>query len=83
MHFAYTAPLPPADVLPTGSAVHIALVSLCFAAAAFLMAFPPRRSPPRPVPAVAPGDPIFDAATNRWRDPVTRRFVKSPHAVAA
>jgi hypothetical protein len=83
MHFAYTSPLPPADALTAGSALHLAIIGLCFAAAAFLMAFPPRRSTLRTVPTVAPGGPIYDAATRRWRDPVSRRFVKAPYPAAA
>lgn len=83
MYFAYTAHLPPADALTSSFALHLAFIGLCFTAAAFLMAFPPRRSVARTVPAVAPGGAIYDPATRRWRDPVSRRFVKAPHPVAA
>lgn len=73
--FAYTAPLP----VEPASSVHLATVAAGFLLAACAAAFiPARRAAPAAPAAPAPGGPIFCPATRRWRDPVTRRFVKAP-----
>jgi hypothetical protein len=79
MHFMYTAPIPtpPVGALSAMPTLHMAVVGLCFAVAAFASIRLPRPAKVSAAAHEAPG-PFYCQRTKRWRDPVTRRFVKSP-----
>ncbi|MGU3656796.1 hypothetical protein [Methylobacterium fujisawaense] len=75
--FAYTAPL----AAPLGeTAPHVPVIAATALIAATLAAvfLPARRTAPAAPAAPAPSGPIFCPTTRRWRDPVSRRFVKAP-----
>lgn len=94
MFFAYTPPLPApvqsalADALLAPHSLTMAFLGLGSALAALAVARLPRRvSSGAPAPQVAQdmqqGGPVFDPTVNRWRHPVTRRFVKAPVGATA
>lgn len=75
--YAYTAPL----AAPLGeTAPHVPLIAAGTLIVAALAAvfIPARRTAPAAPVAPAPSGPIFCPVTKRWRDPVSRRFVKAP-----
>lgn len=89
MFFAYTPPLPApvqsalADALLAPHSLTMAFLGLGSALAALAVARLPRKvssgaPASQAAQAVQPEVAVFDPTVNRWRDPITRRFVKAP-----
>lgn len=89
MFFAYTPPLPApvqsalAGALLGPHSLTMAFLGLGGALAALAVTRLPRKASsggpaPQTIQAMQHGAPIFDAAVRRWRDPLTRRFIKAP-----